>query len=300
MSSHFTIVLNPVAARGRSAGHWPRVEDALKQLGVSYDLVPTGAPGEATAIARASRSPAVVAAGGDGTVSEVVNGILGTGKRLGVIPMGSGNDFIKSLGIPHDPVAASRILVKGIIRSVDVGRAYVKLAETELSQYFCNGIGVGFDAEVAIRTSAVQRFSGTGVYVVAVLKTLGSYAAPEFSIRVDGVTLRGPKLLVAVGNGPCAGGGFYLTPKASVTDGLLDLCAVEAMGTISILRLMPKVMRSAHLTMPQVRYLQGKSIEIESETGFSVHADGEILARQAARNVHLDVEEGALDVFVSA
>jgi diacylglycerol kinase (ATP) len=256
----------------------------------------TGGRGEAMRLARESGSGTIVAVGGDGTINEVLNGIGDSGKFLGVIPAGSGNDFIKSVGIPPHPLRALEILLSGEQITIDTGRTYIGLDKSESTRLFCNGVGIGFDAEVASRTAEVKRFQGLGVYILAVLKTLGAYDAPDFSLQVDETTLTGRRLLIAIGNGPCAGGGFYLTPRATVTDGLLDVCAIEAMGTASILGLMPRVMRGKHLALKEVSYQQGRTIDVRGDRPFSVHADGEMIGRGITR-IRIDVVAGAIGVI---
>lgn len=296
MSPEFTFIVNPASAHGKGAEIGLKLTAELDRRGVQYEIVQTSRPGEGMELARQARGEVVVSVGGDGTLNEVLNGIIGSRKRLGVIPAGSGNDFVKSVGISSDPLQALENLLSRNTLNIDAGIVYIGQPPRNSRRYFCNGLGIGFDAEVAARTADVKRFSGIGVYMVAVLRTLGSYDAPEFRIRVEDRDLSGRKLLVAIGNGPCAGGGFYLTPRARVTDGLLDVCAIDAMGTISILRLMPRVMRGKHLTLTAVRYAQGRTIELAADRPFSVHADGEMIGRGMQEPVRIEVVPGAVEL----
>jgi diacylglycerol kinase (ATP) len=295
LNPDFTFVVNPRAARGKGAAVWHGIQSELNRRGIRYEHLETKCRGDATRLAKDSRGGTVVSVGGDGTINEVLNGIIGTGKLLGVIPAGSGNDFIKSVGIPVRPAEALDALLSGRRLKVDVGVTYIGSGQGELKRHFCNGVGIGFDAEVAARTTGVTRFQGIGVYILAVLKTLGSYNAPEFRLDVDGTRLDGRKLLIAIGNGPCAGGGFYLTPRASVTDGVLDICAIDAMGTLSILGLMPRVMRGKHLALGAVRYLQGRTIRVGGDRPFSVHTDGEMAGR-GIDAIRIEAVPGAVEL----
>jgi len=296
LSPEYTFVVNPLAGHGKGRKIAHTLEGELRRRGVRYEICETLKPGDATHLALRATGDVVVSVGGDGTVNEILNGMLGTGKRLGVIPAGSGNDFIKSVRIPADPFQALESILSRRLLTIDVGVIYLGSSPSNSGRFFCNGVGIGFDAEVAARTAAVTRIHGMGVYLIAVLRTLGTYSPPLFHMTVDGTQLSGRKLLIATGNGPCAGGGFYLTPKASVTDGLLDVCAIDAMGTLSILRLMPSVMRGKHLDLASVWYVQGRKIHVRADAPFSVHADGEMVARNTTSEVRIEVVAGAVEI----
>lgn len=269
-----------------------------------YELVLTQKEGDATRIASEASSQVVVAVGGDGTVNEVVNGLVGTGKTLGVIPAGSGNDLTKSIGVPTNLVHAVETLLRRRIRSVDIGTVTCSTVEgvggedgNHQGRYFVNGVGAGFDAAVAEKTRQIKYISGTLLYLVAVFRTLGNYEAPRFDVTVDGLHHSRKHLLIAVGNGRCAGGGFYLTPNARVDDGKLDICLMDDMPVLKILQVMPRVMRGNHLGFRGVTFQVGKKISISSDQTFFVHADGEMVGRKVNR-VEIGLLEKAMDVVV--
>ena len=296
--SDFTFVMNPMAAKGAARKTLAELERVLPGFGHTYEVVYTSRAGHATEIARACSSPHVVAVGGDGTVNEVANGIMGSGKSLGIIPTGSGNDFIKSLGIPRKLQACVEILQARNVRRIDAGRVACGNLKNGSTQYapdrfFVNGVGIGFDASVAQRVSEINYLRGTLLYLVAVLQTLGHYKPPFFRISVDGNTTVGKKLLVAVGNGKCAGGGFYLTPEALVDDGKLDVCAIQEVPVTKILRLIPAVMSGKRIDDKAVSYSRTTSIAVESMERFNVHADGEVVGREVV-GVKLEVAAGSL------
>ena len=300
--SDFTFILNPKAGKGKAAKLTERLHAAIKAqpLG-SFEIVETSGIGDATKIAKASSSPIVVAVGGDGTVHEVANGIIGTEKILGIVPAGSGNDFIKSVLIPPQLRESVACLARRRVACVDVGK--VKLAcangtaaEDQSASFFVNGLGIGFDAAVADRTRHISIASGTLVYVIAVLQTLGRYRAPMFDITIDGKTSHSKNLLIAIGNGKCAGGGFYLTPDAKVTDGVLDVCLINEIPTFEILKLMPKVMKGRHRDCRHVRLDRAKEIRVVADGPVAVHSDGEILASDATE-LDVKIVPGALKVI---
>ena len=293
----FFFIVNPVAGR-RANGR--TVETILKRMeksGASYELVYTTGTGSASTLARTADAQVVVAVGGDGTVNEVGNGLVGSQKALGVIPIGSGNDFVKAISVTRDQ--AESILLSGKRKRIDVGLISVtKNGSEKTSRYFLNGVGIGFDAAVANRTKHIKHLRGTLLYIVAVLQTLGKYEAPSFSVHLDGSALPQMKnLLISIGNGQCAGGGFYLTPDAMIDDGVLDICMIRDISIGGILRIMPKVMRGKHRSSESVSFHRARKIAVSADRGFHIHADGEIVGENV-REVEIEVCSAKLNVVV--
>ena len=257
----------------------------------------TGGPGEARELARRAPGAVIVAVGGDGTVNEVANGIVGLDKTLGVIPAGSGNDFIKAIGVPKKTDKALEILLAGKSRRIDVGTVAFGDSNPP-GRYFVNGVGVGLDAAVAKRTTEITYIGGTAVYLLAILQTMWTYRSPNFERVIDSVSSSSRNLLIAIGNGPCAGGGFFLTPDAKVDDGLLDLCIVEDVSVSEILRLIPKVMTATHHHAKGIRLLKARTIVLSSDRQFYVHADGEIVGNLVNR-VEVGLAKERLNVIVA-
>jgi diacylglycerol kinase family enzyme len=164
---------------------------------------------------------------------------------------------------------------------------------------FFNGVGAGFDAEVAVRTREFKHLKGTLLYLAAVFKTLGRYSSPEYEVTVDGESRIARNLLMAIGNGTCAGGGFYLTPEARVDDGLLDLCIVRHLSIPRLLSVMPLAMRGKHGKAKEVTFLRGKRIGIRSSSPFYVHADGEIVGR-GTHDLAVELSDQRLPVLVGS
>jgi len=296
--TEYTFVMNPAAAKGAAQRTLVEVERLLPGLGATYEVIRTQCTGHATQIARASESRNVVAVGGDGTVNEVANGIMGSRKTLGVIPTGSGNDFVKSVGIPRRLQSCIDILRALNVRRIDAGMVRVGNFDNGSTiyasqRYFVNGVGIGFDASVAQRVSEISYQRGTLLYLVAVLQILGKFKVPEFRISADGYSTTGKRLLIAAGNGKSAGGGFYLTPEATVDDGRLDVCMIQDVSVLTILGLIPKVLSGKRLEHKAVSYLRTASLQVESNDLFKVHADGEVVGRDV-NGVQLGVEPGAI------
>jgi len=297
-----TFIVNPNAGRGNGKKVFERLRSELARKAIDFDHIETTGPGDATVAARSAQTPIVVAVGGDGTVNEVANGLAGTQKTLGIVPAGSGNDFIKSVGISGKSLEALATVFGGIPRAVDLGRVSCSVnadgSDALPARYFTNGIGVGFDAAVASRTQEIQFLGGTAVYILAVLQTLGHYTPPEFTLTLSGTVSKFKGLLIAIGNGVCAGGGFYLTPDAIVDDGVLDICTVQDKTVFQILRLMPLVMKGKHHNVRGVKFYRDNKFTISASEAFYVHADGEIVGR-GVRHVSVDLLPGHLTVMVN-
>ena len=275
------MILNPVAGRGRVRREWPRMAQALRAAGVSFDLVETKAPGEAVDIAQraALEYDAVIAAGGDGTVHEVVNGLLRAGGRaaLGVLPLGSGDDFVKMLPARE---AVARIVVPEV-RALDAGR--IRAGDAE--RFFANGMDIGFGAHASRNVRNVPAlFTGLGAYLGALALTLVRYPKLEVRLQLDGgAPVAQTTAMTAVMNGRAFGGSFHVCPEARVDDGELDLLIADGVGRWEILGLVPRIMRGTHVGHPRLRLARARRVLIESEAPLLVEADGEIVFEDARR-----------------
>lgn len=291
------VVFNPAAGRGRARAALDDLVRRLDAAGLEHVLHVTTGPGHATALAAASPEGAtVVAAGGDGTVHEVVAGLLRaeggrvvTRRALGVVPVGSGDDFAHALGLVRGDVAgAVARLAAGSWRHVDL--AYVN------GSPFVNAFGTGFDADVAHRLgSAPQFLKGPAAYLYAVVISLGRARPAGVMVSVDdAVVYRGRSLLVAAQNGPRTGGSYLFSPAARPDDGLLDVVVAGAFGLAGTLAILPRVMRGTHLAHPLVWLHRGRRLRVAWQTPRYGHADGESAGREQAYEVEL--EPGGLTV----
>jgi len=249
----------------------------------------TSGPGDAISIAERSNHPVVVACGGDGTVHEVVNGLMRGGAKaaLGVIPVGSGDDFAKMLG-PRDPL--ERLLEEKPM-PVDVGRIS---ADGEV-RYFANGMDIGFGAHGARNVASVPRvLTGLGAYLAALGLTLVRYPLLRVRLQLDdGPAFDLQTVMTAVMNGSTFGGSFRVCPDARADDGALDLLMVNALGRLEILGLVPRIMRGTHGSDPRLRLARARRVRIESDEPLLVEADGEIAFTQA-RRLEIELLPGAL------
>ena len=292
--SRYLVILNPVAGRGRVRREWPRMAERLRAAGVQFDILETTAPGSGIGLAeRAAQDyEVVIAAGGDGTVHEVVNGLLraGGGAALGVLPLGSGDDFVKML--PHgDAVARIR---RAKPKTLDAGRIRVGGAE----RYFANGMDIGFGAHGAHNIRKVPRLlTGLGAYLGALALTLVRYPKLELRLQLDGgAPFAQTTAMTAVMNGCAFGGSFRVCPDARADDGELDLFVAEGLGRLEILALVPRIMRGTHVGDPRLRLARARRVLIESEAPLLVEADGEIVFEDA-RRLEIEILPGALRVL---
>lgn len=276
------VILNPWSDRGRAQQQKEKILALGQQYG-GLDLVLTERPGHGRALARQAANEGydlVVAAGGDGTVHEVVNGLVRGDKadvKLGVIPLGSGNDFSYGLGIAHNDLeTAVRRLFMGQPRIIDLGRV-----EDEARRYevFVNNFGIGFDAIVVITTEGITRLHGFLMYLVAVLRTITFYyQTPRLKMLFDEEKVDQETLFLAVGVGRRGGGGFLLTPNARQDDNLIDSCLVNPIGRLTMLYMLTKVMKGTHVSSKHVTMRQNYRIIVNSTVPMPIHTDGEIFA----------------------
>ena len=281
------VILNPWADRGRAL----RLEEPIATWGRRYgeiDVLVTESAGQATALAATAAAEGyevVAAAGGDGTVNEVVNGLLatpaGSGPEpaFGVIPIGSGNDYAHGMDLVAPAQTAVERIFSGERRLVDVAEVVDGLGRR---RFACNGIGIGIDASIAIENFKIRRLYGFPAYMLATLRTiLFKYQTPQLTVKFDEETVHQGALLLAVGIGPRVGGGFRITPDARFDDGLLDSCLVEPVGRATMLAMLLRVMRGTHVSASFVALRRNQVIEVDSDRPLPIHLDGEIFATTA-------------------
>ncbi len=307
MAAPLHVILNPASGGGAGRRLRNELERELRARGLAFELSTTTAPGHAAALAAdaaAAGAGTIVAAGGDGTIHEVANGILswagarGRGgidvPRLGVIPIGTGNDFAKLLASGADRAAAYDVLAAGRLAAFDVGRVEWQGG----SEYFVNGMGTGIDVEVVRQMERLPRLPGMLSYLIALLRSLARFRAIPLRIRLDREALERRVMIVAIGNGPCLGGGFWVCPGARPSDGLFDVCIVDQLTLPQIARVLPRVMRGTHVGHPRVSLRRACEISVESAGGAPLffHLDGELREPPGATRIRVSVEPGALRV----
>lgn len=297
------VIINPKSGKGRLNEQ----RDMIARLGRRYgelEIFTTERAGHATELAAGAAAEGydrVVAAGGDGTVHEVVNGLVQGDKAilsLGIIPIGSGNDMAFSLGIREDPEAAVERVFTGTPQALDLVRV---IDDRGLTKVFHNNLGIGFDAIVVMRTETVTRLHGFPMYLAAVLQTiLFYYQTPYLEMRFDDEVVNQRTLFLYAGIGPRGGGGFLLTPDARRDDNLIDTCLVNPVSRMTMLYMLTRVMKGTHVTSPHVTMRQNRQITVRSATPMPIYLDGEMFAypRDNVRQVTMTSLPAAIEVLV--
>jgi diacylglycerol kinase (ATP) len=269
------VLANPTAGRGKAGGTIGKVDRALHEHGVAHQIRVTASGPDLQAQARraAEEGTEIVAVlGGDGSVGLAANGVIGTDATLAVLPSGTADDFAHALGIRSIGGAAAAI-AEGNAARIDV----VRVTTGAERRHYVNIAGCGFDSEVNEAANAMgsRTLGATGTYVAALLKTLSRFSPAGFRIELDDEVVEGPHMLVVVGNAISYGGGMKVTPFASIVDGLLDVCLLQALSKPAFLRAFPKVFRGTHVSHPAVRMHRARRVKVEADRRVMVYADGE-------------------------
>jgi len=301
------VIMNPRSRGGRTGRLWPRLERRLGPILGPFDWEPTGGIGDAERIAtEAARAGVerIVVAGGDGTLSEAVTGLMNTNLagqvELGLLPLGTGGDFARSLGIPRNPEAAARALARAKPRPVDVGRvSFVGRDGEPANSCFLNSATTGISGLVVdLVERAATKVPGPLAFLVGTLRALAQYRVQPVRIRVDDVLVfEGPLVLASASNGQWFGGGMHLAPEARVDDGWLDVVIIPEMPVTSLLRRLPRLYAGTHIGVEGVGFHRGRVVEVEVlEGAVPIEIDGEPLGRAPLR---IEVVPGAVKLLGS-
>ena len=301
MSALPLIIVNPASASGATGDAWPGVASAVRSHFGAFEVAFTQRGGEASEIAereaRAGRR-LVIACGGDGTINEVVNGLLRAGvdggTELGVLPSGTGGDFRRTLGVPTRTADAARHLREGEARPLDAGRVtYVNAQGEEESRFFVNvaSFGMGGDVINRVKTrsglpaGAARLLGGKASFAAAALQAAFSFEKPAVRISLDG----GPESQLTVANFCVAnaryfGGGMKIAPDAKVDDGRFDVVAVGDVSALTVLASSYRLYLGTHLGMQEVRHALARRVRAASADGSVVklEVDGELVGRLPA------------------
>ncbi len=272
------IVFNPNAAYGRSVKKLTAIKKVFVNLGIKTEFKPTTHPGHASdLVAKTDLSgfDGVIAAGGDGTVFEVLNGLYQHPKPtripLGLLPIGTGNAFARDLGLqPGDWSAAIDLLQRAQIRKVDVGHVAAKDCE----YYFLNIVGMGLAVDAGL-TAKKLKFIGNTAYTLATLWQTLKLKTYPLEIEIDSVKVHKSALLFTISNTRFTGTHFKIAPGAVIDDGLLDLTRVDKLPRHRLLKLFPTIYAGSHVEHAEVSVYQAKRINVRAPTGMLMGPDGE-------------------------
>jgi diacylglycerol kinase (ATP) len=278
------VISNPVSGQGRARRAWQRLERTLRSAGIPLEVAVTTGPGtaeELTDRAIGAGQRRILVAGGDGSAHEVVNGIMGAGLAdtrdvtLAVAPLGTGNDWARSLGMPGDPAALARVLATGRTILHDVGVADFPDGANQPRRWFINVAGAGYDADVTRRLPA--QVPSRLAYLRAALAGLAHYTSPRFRITSGDEVIADRLLLAFVANGQYCGNRMHVAPTARLDDGLLELVAVKDLRLGQVLTKLPKLYRGTIIGDPAVYHLRSDHFRIESSPSVGVQADGQAI-----------------------
>ncbi|MBK8946493.1 MAG: diacylglycerol kinase family lipid kinase [Ignavibacteriae bacterium] len=283
----YLFIVNPVSGKGRGKKSIPIIEQFLQNEGINYKLIITQYPKFATefSLENLQNFEVVVSVGGDGTLNEVVNGIkneLIAKVKLGVLPIGSGNDFSKNIKLSKDLISNLKVIC-GIetnkTRKIDLYEVkYDTVNQNNQYHKFINGAGIGFDAYVGALTQNNKVLSGILAYLISVVKALFNYKMINVNVEINNLKIVENKLMITFGNGISHGGGFYLTPNAKIDDGLLDVSFFEQISRKRLLVALPKALVNKVNEIPEARLMQTKKVNLILQKPYYFHCDGEIIS----------------------
>ncbi len=284
------LIANPRAGRGKVGEALPEIERILTEEGLEYRIVLTTHPGHATQAARDALRGGeryLAAAGGDGTVHEVLNGMIDNDQPiaadavLGVVASGSGCDFVRSFGLPGEAIQAARHLAGDGVRRIDVGKLTCTAAAAEVTRYFANIAQAGLGGAVVARAATLPGFLGPAKYVSAFWLSLPGFRPGIVRIDADGEAFCWRAHNVVVANCRFYGGGMHISPKSEPDDGALDVLVMAGPKSDAFI-IVPKVYRGTHLPHRNIVELRANRVRVEADPPFQIEADGETLGTTPA------------------
>lgn len=284
------LIVNPSAGCGSTGRKWKRIHEYLIQSGLSFDFVHTQGRGHAMELAKEAALGGyemVVAVGGDGTLNEIVNGLLDSGNAkditLGVLNTGTGCDFARFLGISRDYRQACLHLVNPQKVRADVGVVECQKEGQPIRRYFISAAGMGLDGEVVETAVKGPRvIHGNLPYFFGILQSLGTYRNKDIRIQLDDSVEDVRICSVIVANGGFYAGGMHIAPDANLQDGLFEVMILGDVGKLELIQVFPSAYRGAHVTHPKVRIEKAAQVIIESSERIMVQADGELVGEGPA------------------
>jgi len=274
-------IINPAAGQGQSKEMLPIIKNMLKPYEIDYDIKVSSRKNQITEMVITSLKENtysdVVAIGGDGTVVETINGILGQDIKFGLIPMGTGNDLARTLNIPCDSQKALEKIIYGKVKTIDLGSVNGTI--------FVNSAGVGIDGAIINDTDVIKNYiSGSAAYLLSTIKSIVTFKPFRVEMLMDGVKFERDAYLIAIGNGQYFGGGMKITPSAELDSGSFQVCLVRKLSRMKFLRIFPSVYKGKHSKAPEVEMFSCKEVVIKSpDRELLVSADGNIVTQTPAK-----------------
>ncbi len=285
------VIINPKAGQGRAARTWSQVEKTLIARGLDYEVAVTDAPGHAIELAQAASAsgwPTVAAIGGDGTINEVIQGLVHSDTALTIIPGGTGNDLARSLGIPSQAQKAANLIWSGSPRCIDVG--------VESNRSFASLASVGFAVDVIHHVNQTSSLLQGPLKILAgVWKTIRQLRTHPLVVTCDGVSQRVQSVGVFVLNTKYTGGGLMMAPNADPTDGWLDVVVIREVSRWDLLTTLPRAYKGTHITHPAVELFRCRTVSVVTDYPLPKMLDGDLVGTTPLK---ASVAERALTVMV--
>ncbi|MGE5235238.1 MAG: diacylglycerol/lipid kinase family protein [Acidobacteriota bacterium] len=289
------LIVNPAAAGGRLGKHWPALQERLRSVGLDLPFSVTEAPGHASVLAAEAvgrGAEIVVAAGGDGTICEVIQGLHDAGRGvLAILPLGTGNDAARTLSLPLELEPAARAVLAGARRRVDLMRAGDRVV--------FNAIGIGLLGAINVNAASIKWVRGIAAYLAAASGTLFRYRCPEIALSDGQFDYSGPMTILALHNGVTTGGGFRLAPRAVPDDGELDATLVAGIGVPARLGALVDAMKGTLGRKPFTSEFRFRRLKLSCGERLPSHLDGNPFHIEPP-GITFEVLPGALEVVVQA
>ena len=300
ISSSTVFLVNPASGNGATGRRWPELARRASALGLQGDTLLSERPGHLIELAREAvdgGATLVVAVGGDGTLNEVVNGVVGRDAELASIPLGTGMDFGRTYDVPTKFEDAVRVALEGDVRTIDAGHVtYLTWSGETAERYFANVSSVGMSGAVAQRANGMSKVLGGKVtFFYALTRVFLEWQNTEVTVRLDDAERRGRMHDVIVANGVWHGGGMMLAPDAAPDDGQFDVVLIGDVSKIDFLTTAPKIYKGKHVHHPKVEVLRSRRVEVDAPVPLPIELEGEQVGTTPAA---FSVVPGALRVRV--
>ena len=290
--SKYLFLVNPAAGKGKGFKTVPFIQNYFNHIGnKNFQIILSKAPKHLTEIANKSCEQDfthIIAVGGDGTVHEILNGLRKNSKiHFGLLPVGSGNDFARSLHLSNDIKTNLDLILSpnSLVKIVNITEVIIidKSLSIPHKIFIANSLGVGFDALVAEKNQTNKIFNGLLSYIISVIYTIGHFKPFDAEIHINDNIIKGLKMLISIGNGKTSGGGFILNPDAQIDDNLLDICIIDSLTKFNMVRHLPKTLTNRIKNVKEVSLHRFTIAVIYLKKPGLVHADGEIISRNAVK-----------------
>lgn len=294
-ASKYAFVFNPSANRQKAAVSLSWLEQQVNKYWPESEVMVSGSPADAIQIAKEAANvyDAIIACGGDGTIQIAASTLKNQKTPLGIIPFGTGNDFIKSAGISPDTKTALQQLSTAIVKPVDILEYNID-GKTGIA---INTIGIGFDAQINFQSKSFKKLQGKLVYPAAVAKSLTKIKAVDFLLDTDINQIHEQLIMITLANGTTEGGNFKIVPHADISDGVIDIAAIKPMNIAGILYRLGLLKLERHQNSDKIQYLKATKVHIRTSEPVFVHADGEHLS-SGARDIQVHVLKHAIQLLV--